>query len=73
MASWVNLEFAQMLLMAGGRELFSAPRAAVLRSFLFNHWYHHRGQLVVYLRFLDVHVPPAYGPTADENPFTDVG
>jgi len=31
-------------LMAGGRELFAAPRAAVLRSFLFNHWYHHRGR-----------------------------
>jgi uncharacterized damage-inducible protein DinB len=37
-------------LMAGSRELFAAPRAAVLRSFLFNHWYHHRGQLLVYLR-----------------------
>src|SRR5882724_6375748 len=30
-------------LMAGKRELFASPRAAVLRSFLFNHWYHHRG------------------------------
>ena len=56
-------------LTAGGRELFAAPRAAVLRSFLFNHWYHHRGQLVVYLRLLDVPVPSVYGPTADENPF----
>jgi len=50
--------------MAGGRELFAAPRAAVLRSFLFNHWYHHRGQLLVYLRLLDVPVPSVYGPTA---------
>jgi uncharacterized damage-inducible protein DinB len=58
-------------LVAGGRELFAAPRAAVLRSFLFlfNHWYHHRGQLLVYLRLLDVPVPSVYGPTADENPF----
>lgn len=56
-------------LMAGGRQLFAAPRAAVLRSFLFNHWYHHRGQLLVYLRLLDVPVPSVYGPTADENPF----
>ena len=56
-------------LTAGGRELFAAPRAAVLRSFLFNHWYHHRGQLVVYLRLLDVPVPSVYGPTADENQF----
>jgi uncharacterized damage-inducible protein DinB len=44
-------------------------RAAMLRSLLFNHWYHHRGQLVVYLRLLDVPVPSVYGPTADENPF----
>ena len=56
-------------LMNGDRPLFAAPRAAVLRSFLFNHWYHHRGQLVVYLRLLDVPVPSVYGPSADENPF----
>ena len=55
-------------LTAGGRELFAASRAAVLRSFLFNHWYHHWGQLVVYLRLLDVPVPSVYGPTADESP-----
>ncbi len=54
----------------GETPLFSAPRVGVLRSFLFNHWYHHRGQLVVYLRLLDVPVPSVYGPTADENPFT---
>ena len=59
-------------LMAGGRQLFAGPRAAVLRSFLFNHWYHHRGQLLVYLRLLDVPVPSVYGPSADENPFADV-
>jgi uncharacterized damage-inducible protein DinB len=59
-------------LMAGERQLFAAPRAAVLRSFLFNHWYHHRGQLLVYLRLLDVPVPSVYGPSADENPFTGV-
>jgi uncharacterized damage-inducible protein DinB len=58
-------------LMAGGRQLFAAPRTAVLRSFLFNHWYHHRGQILVYLRLLDVPVPSVYGPTADENPFAE--
>jgi uncharacterized damage-inducible protein DinB len=58
-------------LVARGRELFAAPRAAVIRSFLFNHLYHHRGQLLVYLRLLDVPVPSVYGPTADENPFAD--
>jgi uncharacterized damage-inducible protein DinB len=56
-------------LVAGGQQLFAAPRAAVLRSFLFNHWYHHRGQLLVYLRLLDVPVPSVYGPSADENPY----
>lgn len=56
-------------LVAGERPLLAAPRAAMLRSLLFNHWYHHRGQLPVYLRLLDVPVPSVYGPTADENPF----
>ena len=55
----------------GSTPLFAAPRVGVIRSFLFNHWYHHRGQLVVYLRLLDVPVPSVYGPTADENPFAD--
>jgi uncharacterized damage-inducible protein DinB len=55
-------------LVAGERNLLAAPRAAMLRSLLFNHWYHHRGQLLVYLRLLDVPAPSVYGPTADENP-----
>jgi uncharacterized damage-inducible protein DinB len=59
-------------LVAGTTELFAAPRAAVIRSFLFNHLYHHRGQLLVYLRMLDVSVPSVYGPSADENPFAGV-
>jgi uncharacterized damage-inducible protein DinB len=58
-------------LKSGERLLFTAPRAGVLRSLLFNHWYHHRGQLLVYLRLLDVSVPSVYGPTADENPFAE--
>jgi uncharacterized damage-inducible protein DinB len=52
-----------------GKELFKKPRAAVLRTNLLNHMYHHRGQLSVYLRLLDISVPVVYGPTADENPF----
>jgi uncharacterized damage-inducible protein DinB len=56
-------------LVAGEQDLLAAPRAAMLRSLLFNHWYHHRGQLLVYLRLLDVPVPSVYGPTADENRF----
>jgi uncharacterized damage-inducible protein DinB len=56
-------------LMKGERELFALPRVALLRSIMLNHWYHHRGQLSVYLRELDVPIPSIYGPSADENPF----
>ena len=56
-------------LMQGDRELFAIPRVAMLRSVMLNHWYHHRGQLTVYLRELGVPIPSIYGPSADENPF----
>jgi uncharacterized damage-inducible protein DinB len=56
-------------LMHGDRELFAIPRVAFLRSVMLNHWYHHRGQLTVYLRELGVSIPSIYGPSADENPF----
>ncbi|MGH9145894.1 MAG: DinB family protein [Vicinamibacterales bacterium] len=49
----------------GGKTVFSMPRIAVLRSFVMNHMIHHRGQLTVYLRELDVPLPQIYGPTAD--------
>jgi len=49
-----------------GQEVFSAPRAQLLRSAMITHLAHHRAQLGVYLRLLDVPVPSSYGPTADE-------
>jgi uncharacterized damage-inducible protein DinB len=49
----------------GDQVLFTAPRAAVVRSHI-SHLSHHRGQLTVYLRLLDVPIPSIYGPTADE-------
>lgn len=52
-----------------GKEILRKPKIAALRTNLLNHMYHHRGQLSVYLRLLDVPVPVVYGPTADENPF----
>ena len=55
--------------MAGGATLMSMPKVALFRSVVLNHWYHHRGQLSVYLRLLDIPVPSIYGPSADENPF----
>jgi uncharacterized damage-inducible protein DinB len=56
-------------LMFKDKEVFTKPRVRVLRSIMLNHWYHHRGQLSVYLRLLDVPVPVIYGRSADENPF----
>ncbi len=50
----------------GDRIVFSEPRAQVHRFFAMNHLIHHRAQLGVYLRLLDVPLPGSYGPTADE-------
>ena len=50
----------------GEQVIFELPRVAVLRSMGLNHIIHHRGQLSVYLRLLDVPLPSVYGPTADE-------
>jgi uncharacterized damage-inducible protein DinB len=55
--------------MDGDREILAMPRIAALRAIMLNHWYHHRGQMSVYLRQLNVPVPSIYGPSADENPF----
>jgi uncharacterized damage-inducible protein DinB len=52
-----------------GKPIFSLPKIALVRNIMLNHWYHHRGEMQVYLRLLDVPVPSVYGPTADENPF----
>lgn len=51
---------------AGDKIFFTLPKADVFRSFILSHTMHHRGQLTVYLRMLDVPVPSIYGPTADE-------
>jgi uncharacterized damage-inducible protein DinB len=53
----------------GDNEVMAMPVGAVVRFIMLNHWYHHRGQLSVYLRELGVPVPSIYGPSADENPF----
>ena len=54
---------------AGDKTVFTVPRAGIVRTIMLNHWYHHRGQLSVYLRLLDVPVPVVYGRSADESPF----
>jgi len=53
-------------LLAGGQAIFTMPRIACIRGMVMNHLIHHRGQLTVYYRMLDVPVPGLYGPSADE-------
>ena len=50
-----------------GQVILAMPRIAVYRGFVMNHLIHHRAQLSVYLRLLDVPVPSLYGPSADES------
>jgi uncharacterized damage-inducible protein DinB len=50
----------------GEQVMLSLPRAAALRVLGINHMVHHRAQLTVYLRLLDLPVPSIYGPSADE-------
>jgi uncharacterized damage-inducible protein DinB len=64
-----NAATATWRLTSKGEEVFSVPRISMLRTIMLNHWYHHRGQLAVYLRLLEVPVPVIYGRSADENPF----
>ncbi|UCG85788.1 MAG: DinB family protein [Gemmatimonadota bacterium] len=49
-----------------GKEVFAAPKIAVVRNMVMNHLVHHRGQLTVFLRLNDVPLPMIYGPSADE-------
>jgi uncharacterized damage-inducible protein DinB len=59
---------APLEIVKGDRVLLAMPRRMFLRSILLNHWYHHRGQLGVYLRLLGAVVPSSYGPSGDEMP-----
>jgi uncharacterized damage-inducible protein DinB len=58
---------APWTLRAGGKEVFTMPKIAVMRNFVLNHMIHHRGQLTVYLRMLGIPVPSTYGPSGDES------
>ena len=49
-----------------GKVVMEQPKRDVIRQILLHHWAHHRGQLSVYLRLLDVPVPATFGGTADE-------
>ena len=50
---------------SGGKEVMGGARHVVMRDILLHHVIHHRGQLTVYLRLLDIPVPSTFGPTAD--------
>ncbi len=52
----------------GDHVIFTLPKKVVLRSMAYSHYYHHRGQLSVYLRLLEIPVPGMYGPSFDEMP-----
>jgi uncharacterized damage-inducible protein DinB len=59
-------KFAEMWTMRNGEQIyFTMPKGVTVRQFVFNHIVHHRAQLGVYLRLLDVPLPSSYGPTAD--------
>ena len=57
---------APWTLKAGGKEVFTMPKIAVMRNYVMNHMIHHRGQFMVYLRMLGIPVPSLYGPSGDE-------
>jgi uncharacterized damage-inducible protein DinB len=62
-----NETMAENWTMKNGEQVyFTMPKAAVMRTFVMNHIIHHRGQMSVYLRLLDIPVPSIYGPSADE-------
>jgi uncharacterized damage-inducible protein DinB len=68
-----DADFDKMWTMRNGDHVhFVLPKKAVLRSWAYSHLYHHRGQLSVYLRMLDIPVPGMYGPSADEVPSAPV-
>lgn len=50
----------------GEKVMFDTPKKVAIRGWAFSHLIHHRGQLSVFLRLLDVPVPGMYGPSADE-------
>ena len=64
MANWKVLK--------GDVAVMEIPRIAVVRGIMLNHIYHHRGQMSVYLRLLDIAVPTTYGRSADENPLAGI-
>lgn len=61
-----NMLGQEWILRQGDHIIRREPRALAFRTFGLSHMVHHRGQLGVYLRLLDIPVPGMYGPSADE-------
>ena len=60
-------DFKKMWVVKGGEKVYyNLPKVVAIRGWAFSHLFHHRGQLSVYLRLLDVPIPGMYGPSADE-------
>ena len=57
---------AKWILKKGGVKMLELPRVGVIRSMVLNHTIHHRGEMIVYMRLLNLKVPGLYGPSADE-------
>ena len=64
--SWLNNSWN---LLNEGNSIAEMPTTSFIRTFVLNHWYHHRGQLSTYIRAIGEKVPSIYGPSTDENPF----
>jgi len=59
-------QYLNWVLKKGDHIILEMPRKVAIRSMSLNHLYHHRAQLGVYLRLLDVPIPGMYGPSADD-------
>ncbi len=67
LASQSDADFDKIWTVRNGEQvMYQLPKKVAVRGWAFNHLVHHRGQLSVYLRLLDVPVPGMYGPSADE-------
>ena len=65
-SSWLDDNWK---LLRSNAPIAEMPTHAFLRTFVLNHFIHHRGELTTYLRMLDQKIPSVYGPSADINPF----
>ena len=52
-----------------GKPIMNGKKIEIFRGTVLNHMIHHRGQLSVFLRLLEVEIPGMYGPSADEMKF----